>query len=197
MRTIFWLFFFCFDLLGKKKKKLDWQKKKGQQGWSHFSLLFCSLPWSKKIRNKAFPFKYLFIYLLPGLFVLVNVACKITMSRQYQMEMMERRAREWPAGPIHACSLSGTHRRLHTHPTPSSCQARKKGLPPIFTQWQQKSYKSFEDKKRLQEGILENAEYAGRGKGRWINKLAGCLSLCWWLKAKKMISAFTHVQTEI
>lgn len=43
------------------------------------------------------------------------------------MEMMGRRAQEWPAGPIHACSLSGTHRRLHTHPTPPPARPERKG----------------------------------------------------------------------
>lgn len=48
------------------------------------------------------------------------------------MEMIERRAQEWPAGPIHTCWLSGRRTRLHTHPTPSSRHARKEGLPPIY-----------------------------------------------------------------
>lgn len=59
-------------------------------------------------------------------FALVKVACKMTMSREYQMETMERRAQACPAGPIHTCSLPGTQTRLHTHPTPRPARPERK-----------------------------------------------------------------------
>lgn len=90
------------------------------------------------------------------------------------MEMMERRAQEWPAGPIHTCWLSGRQTRLHTHPTPSSRQARKEGLPPIyFYATGAKELQRLRKQKGLWGqggGVLGNAECAGRGRGRWTNE---------------------------
>lgn len=163
-----WLFW--FDLC-KRKRKLAWQNKKRKTSLLKVDLIvpFYSPLWIKKIRNKAFPFKYPCICLLPSFFVLVNVACKMTMSREYQMEMMERWAQEWPAGPIHTCSHSGMQTRLHTHPTPSSCQARKKRLAPVFTQWEQKSCKDLEDKRVCGKGYFRKCSicWKGKGKGGW------------------------------
>lgn len=49
----------------------------------------------------------------------------------------------WPYSCLFALWCVSTPR---THPTPSSCQARQRSLPPVFTQWEQKSCRGFQDK---------------------------------------------------